>query len=233
MLLSISLRETECERISRRGSPAARILFAAARPILADFVLCCRFWDAAQRRTLLRLILKKSSADPTARFVANYSHCGWLFRNYVPIRAATDLDSRSLSSLTVADSAESRQNADVCWPTPEPPRNNLAKEEFNKSAAIRDLLAKYPSKSPLEIAAAMKAEHKVVVPAQYVSTIKSNMKAKKGARKLTRKGRRAGAVTGDNQAAFFAAAQLVARAGSIEAARSALDAVAKVASIVG
>lgn len=108
----------------------------------------------------------------------------------------------------------------------------MAKEAINKSAAIRDLLAKHPKKQPLEIAELMKSEHNIVVPAQYISTVKFNLNAKRGAKKITRRGKASGAVSGDNQAAFFAAAELLVKAGSVEAAREALAAVAKVASIV-
>jgi hypothetical protein len=109
----------------------------------------------------------------------------------------------------------------------------MAKVQFNKSAAIRDLLAKHKRKSPLAITALMKSEHNVVVTPQYVSTVKSHMKARRGAKKITRRGKATGAVTTDNQAAFFAAAEFLVKAGGINAAREILAAVAKVAAIVG
>jgi len=59
------------------------------------------------------------------------------------------------------------------------------KEAVNKSQAIRDALAANPDKSPAEIAEELKAKG-LDVNAQYVSTIKSNAKAKGRKRKLVR-----------------------------------------------
>lgn len=108
-------------------------------------------------------------------------------------------------------------------------RDHMAKEVVNKSAAIRDALKKFPKKTPLEISAYLKAEQGLDVPAQYISTVKFNMKAKKSARKLTKKVEANG--SGDAEA-LYAAAQLVVKAGGVEQARLALAAVAKVASII-
>ncbi len=102
------------------------------------------------------------------------------------------------------------------------------KDKLNKSALIREMLKKHKGKSPTEISAMLKAEKNIDVPAQYISTIKSNLKAKKNARKLSKKA----AGPTDDSAALYAAATLVMRAGGVPQARAALDAVAKVASIM-
>ena len=53
----------------------------------------------------------------------------------------------------------------------------MAKKPVNKSQAIRDALQANPGNSPSEIAEGLKAKG-LKVNAQYVSTIKSNMKGK-------------------------------------------------------
>ncbi len=102
------------------------------------------------------------------------------------------------------------------------------KEKTNKSALIREMLKAHKRKTPLEISALLKSEKGIDVPAQYISTVKSNMKAKKSARKLSKK---AAGTTG-NAGVLFAAAELVVRAGGVAQAQAALDAVAKVAAIM-
>ena len=104
----------------------------------------------------------------------------------------------------------------------------MAKAKTNKSALIREMLKKHKGNTPLEISALLKSEKGVDVPAQYISTVKSNMKAKKRARQLSKK---AAGTTGD-AAVLFAAAELVVKAGGVAQAQSALDAVAKVALIM-
>ena len=64
------------------------------------------------------------------------------------------------------------------------------KEAVNKSQAIRDALDANPDKSPSEIAEELKARG-LDVNAQYVSTIKSNAKAKSRRTKIVRRGRAA------------------------------------------
>lgn len=104
----------------------------------------------------------------------------------------------------------------------------MAKAKTNKSALIREMLKKHQGKSPLEISALLKSEKGIDVPAQYISTVKFNMKGKRKARKLVKN------IAGrtDDSAALYAAAELVVKAGGVAQAQAALDAVAKVASIM-
>lgn len=104
----------------------------------------------------------------------------------------------------------------------------MAKANINKSELIRNALKKHKKKTPMEISAVLKTDHNIDVPAQYISTIKSNMKAKRSARKLSKKA----AGTNADGGALFAAAALVVKAGGVAQARAALDAVVKVASIM-
>ena len=67
------------------------------------------------------------------------------------------------------------------------------RETINKSQAIRDALQAHPEKSPSEIAEQLKAKG-LDVNAQYVSTIKSNAKAK--GRKVSRDANRDGWLPG-------------------------------------
>jgi hypothetical protein len=55
-----------------------------------------------------------------------------------------------------------------------------SKDKQNKSQLIRDALREFPSMSPTQIVAALKAKGVTNINAQYVSTIKSNAKAKAG-----------------------------------------------------
>ena len=52
----------------------------------------------------------------------------------------------------------------------------MAKQKVNKTQLIKDALAKNPKASPIEIAEGLK---KHGISAQYVSTVKSSLKAKK------------------------------------------------------
>jgi len=58
----------------------------------------------------------------------------------------------------------------------------MAKEPINKSQAIRDALAANPGKSPKEISELL-AEKGIKIPPTYISSIKSNAKAKRRKRK--------------------------------------------------
>ncbi|MGD9646445.1 MAG: helix-turn-helix domain-containing protein [Pirellulales bacterium] len=105
------------------------------------------------------------------------------------------------------------------------------KRKFNKSAAIREYLESHPETSPKEIADALKAKHKVNVSAQLVSNIKHNMNAKPGKRGPKagkRRGRKPGSVGAEkfSMQDLLAAKHLVAQLGSVEAATSALKALA-------
>ena len=92
------------------------------------------------------------------------------------------------------------------------------REAVNKSQAIRDALDAHPDKSPSEIAEDLKAKG-LDVNAQYVSTIKSNAKAKSRRSKLVRKGR-GGARNG--MGPVSAALAFIREAGGLENARDAL-----------
>jgi soluble cytochrome b562 len=96
------------------------------------------------------------------------------------------------------------------------------REAVNKSQAIRDALEAHPDKSPSEIAEELKAKG-LNVNAQYVSTIKSNAKAK-GRRMLVRR-RRPGR---NGLGPMGAALQFIREVGSLEAAKSALETVEEI-----
>ena len=95
------------------------------------------------------------------------------------------------------------------------------KEAVNKGQAIRDALQAYPEKSPSEIAEQLKANG-LKVNAQYVSTIKSNAKAK--GRKVVRRRKPGQLVAGHRSAEHIMKAGLhfIVLAGGVEAARERL-----------
>jgi len=95
------------------------------------------------------------------------------------------------------------------------------RETANKSQAIRDALTAHPEKSPLEIAEALKAKG-LDVNAQYVSTIKSNAKAK---RRKSVVRRRLGRSGGDSMGAMGAALAFIRAAGGLQEAKQALETV--------
>jgi arginine repressor len=109
-----------------------------------------------------------------------------------------------------------------------------SKEEINKSQAIREALKANKDKTPTEIAALLSAKG-VEVNAQYVSTIKSNMrstklavrKMRKGLRRAGRKSKLGGSPTDNGFTVVNAAIELVKVAGGIEEARSVIDTVEK------
>jgi hypothetical protein len=98
------------------------------------------------------------------------------------------------------------------------------KEAVNKSQAIRDALATHPEKSPLEIAEALKAKG-LNVNAQYVSTIKSNAKAK-GRKSVTR--RTPGRARNNGFGTVAAALEFILAAGGIDSAKQALQTVEEI-----
>jgi hypothetical protein len=94
------------------------------------------------------------------------------------------------------------------------------KEAVNKSQAIRHALQAHPEKSPSEIAEALQAKG-LKVNAQYVSTIKSNAKAKKRVVKRRKPGHLVpGHGSGDH--IMKAGLQFILLAGGVEAARERL-----------
>ena len=94
-------------------------------------------------------------------------------------------------------------------------------EAINKSQAIRDALEAHPEKSPSEIAEQLKAKG-LDVNAQYVSTIKSNAKAK--GRKVAKRRKPGSVVTGHGSAEHIMKAGLhfIVLAGGVESARERL-----------
>jgi hypothetical protein len=111
-----------------------------------------------------------------------------------------------------------------------------SKEETNKSQAIRDALRANRDKTPIEIAELLKTKG-VEVNAQYVSTIKSNMrKTSKAVRKVRRGIQRAGRRSHLNGVSQFgkglhvinAAVELLKVAGGIEEAKAALSTVEEI-----
>jgi len=95
----------------------------------------------------------------------------------------------------------------------------------SKSKAIRDYKAAHSDAGPTAIAEALTKEGTKVSP-QFVSTVLSN--ARKKGRK-GRRGRRGGKAAGANSSLrqLLAAKRLAARLGGIDAARQALDTLAK------
>ena len=111
-----------------------------------------------------------------------------------------------------------------------------SKEEINKSQAIRDALRANRDKSPAEIAELLNAKG-IDVNAQYVSTIKSNMrKTSQAVRKVRRGIRRAGRKSSLNGTSQFgnglqvinAAVELLKRAGGMDQAKAALATVEEI-----
>src|SRR5262245_60207085 len=70
------------------------------------------------------------------------------------------------------------------------------KAAVNKSALIREALAAHRSKAPAEIATLLNEKHGLKLTAQYVSTIKSNARKKKGRRTVRSAARRTTARSG-------------------------------------
>ena len=54
--------------------------------------------------------------------------------------------------------------------------NDMAKQSVNKSAVVRDYLAKYPEKGPTAIAQQINDEQGVKVTGKFVATIKTKLK---------------------------------------------------------
>jgi hypothetical protein len=103
----------------------------------------------------------------------------------------------------------------------------LKKKDINKSQAIRDSLQAHPDKSPAEIAEGLKAKG-LDVSAQYVSTIKSNAKAKGRKTKIVRRPK-AGEGAGRNGfGPVQAALHFIREAGGLDQARQALQTVEEI-----
>ena len=96
-------------------------------------------------------------------------------------------------------------------------------EAINKSQAIRDALQAHPERLPSEIAEQLKAKG-LDVNAQYVSTIKSNAKAKGLKRRIVKRRKPGHDVAGHGSAEHIMKAGLnfIVLAGGVEAARERL-----------
>ena len=95
----------------------------------------------------------------------------------------------------------------------------------NLSAEIRKYAEANPKAKPKAVAEGLAAAGVKVTPI-YVSTILSNMRRKSG--KGKRRGRRAAAGGGDVLAKLVLAKKLADRLGGVDAARAALDVLAKI-----
>lgn len=111
-----------------------------------------------------------------------------------------------------------------------------SKEEINKSQMIRDALRANRDKTPLEIAEMLTAKG-IEVNAQYVSTVKTNMRKKSRAVRKVRRGiQRAGRKSslkgisefGNGLQVINAAVELLKLAGGIEQAKAALATVEEI-----
>jgi hypothetical protein len=101
------------------------------------------------------------------------------------------------------------------------------RETVNKSQAIRDALQANPDKSPSEIAEDLKAKG-LDVNAQYVSTIKSNSKAKGRRRKVVTRRKSAARAVRNGLGPVGAALEFIRAAGGLEEAKHALQTVEEI-----
>lgn len=103
----------------------------------------------------------------------------------------------------------------------------MAKSKVNKSERIREALAANPGKTPIEISELLAAEG-LKIPPQYISTIKSNAKAK------ARKGKRGGKMKAGRKAAgarmssVDAALSFIQSAGGLEQAKATLSTIEQI-----
>lgn len=97
----------------------------------------------------------------------------------------------------------------------------------NKSKAIREYKEKHGDAGPKAVAEGLAAEGIKVTP-QFVSTVLSNAKRKSGKKRRGRpRGRRAGAATNGSLTQLLQAKKLAEQMGGINAARQALDVLAR------
>jgi hypothetical protein len=102
-----------------------------------------------------------------------------------------------------------------------------AKSDVNKSQAVRDYLKTHRSAKPQAVSTALKEQGIDVTP-QTVSTVKFNMKKKKGRKKPV--SRKAAASRQDDivsMSALLEAKKLVDKIGSIEQTKAAVEALRK------
>jgi len=108
----------------------------------------------------------------------------------------------------------------------------MAKRKVNKTQAVRDFLAENPDATTKDVVAAMNKQRITVSP-NYVSTIKTNMKAKgKGKKKVAAKKKAApkkqeAADDKISLSALKEAKKLAERLGGIEQAKQAISALAQ------
>jgi hypothetical protein len=103
----------------------------------------------------------------------------------------------------------------------------MAKRSINKSQAIREALQAHPDKSPTEIAEVLKTKG-LKISAQYVSTIKSGMRAKQGRGHKVVRRRKPGRASSNGFAPIEAAVQFITAAGGIEQAKQALSTIEQI-----
>jgi DNA-binding IscR family transcriptional regulator len=103
----------------------------------------------------------------------------------------------------------------------------MAKKKVNKTQLIKDALAKNPKASPIEIAEGLK---KHGISAQYVSTVKSSLKAKKPTKTAKKKvAKRKVAKKSDKVSLgdLVKASKLAEELGGVDKAQEMLNALAK------
>ena len=97
------------------------------------------------------------------------------------------------------------------------------KAAVNKSALIREALAANRGKAPSEIATLLNEKHGLKLTGQYVSTIKSNARKRKGRRVVRAAARRTTVRAAANgMAGVSAALEFIKATGGLDAAKSAL-----------
>jgi len=107
------------------------------------------------------------------------------------------------------------------------------KDGPSKSQLIRDYMDANPGDGPQAVAAALKSSHGITVTPQFVSTIKSNAKRKKG-RRGRKPGRPAAATAGSSAGGskvsmevLMAAKRFAQQLGGVGKAKAAVDTLAK------
>ncbi|HLJ12639.1 MAG TPA: hypothetical protein VKU82_15700 [Planctomycetaceae bacterium] len=105
--------------------------------------------------------------------------------------------------------------------------------DVNKSQMIRDAVKAHPDKAPAEIAAILRQDG-VAVTGQYVSTIKSNDKKARRAKRGggARRAKTMRAAPGNGLGPVGAALDFIRSAGSLEAAKQALTTLEEIGKVV-
>ena len=112
------------------------------------------------------------------------------------------------------------------------PAKKAEPTKVNKSKAVRDYMAANPKATPKEVSEALTKEGIEVSPS-YVSTVKGNMKAKKGKRKRRHEAAEVASVkTGIGVADIKAAFMLLKHCGSLANAKEALASAAEIQKIL-